>query len=353
MLVREEILRLPGYAYTGYEAEVKLDQNEAAEDLPPTLKSALFDKLQTVPLHRYPDLDAKRLRRSIAAHFKWPENGVVVSGGSNTLIRCLTIAGAIGRSVVSVKPTFPIYSDQARVLGAQLFEVPLKPDFSLPLDELRVTLEQHAGVIFLANPAAPTGNKFSQGQLEELLQVTSKNWIFVIDEAYHQFAGTSALPLVAQYPHVVSLRTFSKAYGLGGLRIGFALAQPELATEIRKVVMPFSVSSLQVMAAETVLELDDFFKKRVATTISERERVSEALKGLNLRTYPSVTNFILFSVPNPAYVFETLLTKGVLIRRQDHIKGLEGALRVTIGSKDQNNRFLESLRIVLGEESYG
>ena len=196
MPVRDEIDRLPGYTYKEYDAEVKLDQNEAPEDLPANLKSAIFEKLKTVPLHRYPQLGATDLQRTIATYFNWPDDGIVVAGGSNILIRSLIIAGAIGRSVVSVKPTFPIYSDQARILGTELYEVPLNPDFSLPLAELRDTLASHTGVIFLANPAAPTGNLFTQKKVEELLEITSKNWIFVIDEAYHQSAGTSALPFI-------------------------------------------------------------------------------------------------------------------------------------------------------------
>lgn len=352
MPVRDEIDRLPGYTYKEYDAEVKLDQNEAPEDLPANLKSAIFEKLKTVPLHRYPQLGATDLQRTIATYFNWPDDGIVVAGGSNILIRSLIIAGAIGRSVVSVKPTFPIYSDQARILGTELYEVPLNPDFSLPLAELRDTLVSHTGVIFLANPAAPTGNLFTQKKVEELLEITSKNWIFVIDEAYHQFAGTSALPLVERYPHVVSLRTLSKAYGLAGCRIGFALAQPSLATQIAKVGMPFSVSSLQVITAQTVLEQDAFFKDRLKTTIAERQRVINRLNHLNLQTFPSVTNFVLFRVSNPGQVFEGLLNEGVLIRRQDHLDGLRGALRVTIGSKAQNDRFLEALSLVLGGKVY-
>jgi histidinol-phosphate aminotransferase len=352
MLVRDEIRSLPNYSYKSRSAEVKLDQNESPEEIPDSIKTALLTKMQTVPFHRYPDLGTEQLRRAIGKRFDWPESGVVVSGGSNVLIRAVAIAGGIGRSIVSVKPTFPIYADQARQLSANLVEIPLNSDFSLPIKQLSIPLAKHIGVFFLANPAAPTGNSFHPDEVEELARLTANRWIFVIDEAYHQFAGISALPLVKKYPHVVSLRTFSKAYGLAGLRVGFALAQPELVAELSKIIMPFSVSTLQVIAAETALELEDLFSERLETTISERTRVSAGLKDLGLNPYPSATNFILFRVPDAGSVFRGLLHHGILIRRQDHLERLEGALRVTVGTPNQNDHFLKALNIVLGGESH-
>ena len=353
MAVREEIRRLSKYRYSERRADVKLDQNESPDDLPEVVKKALLARLADVPFHRYPELDARHLRCRIAEKVGWSEEGVVVAGGSNVLIRSAVIAAGIGRKVLTVRPNFPVYADQARQLAAELVELPLGRDFELPMEQLEGEIASGEGVLFLANPAAPTGNLFGPDRIERIAERTARRWVFVIDEAYHQFAGTSSLPLVERYSHVVSLRTFSKAFGLGGVRIGYALAQPGLAAELQKTVMPFSVSGLQVAAAEAALGLDHLVRERVEATRTERSRISSRLAALGLHPYPSETNFILFRVEDPEGVFEGLLRHGVLIRRQDHLAGLEGSLRVTVGRRDENDRFLEALEAVVGGNAGG
>ena len=347
MNLRPDILAAPAYHFTPRAQTVKLDQNESPYDLPADLKERVMARLALVPFNRYPDVDARGVRAKLAELHDWPKAGVVVTGGSNVLIQALVTAAGLGRSVLTVAPTFSVYPLQARLQGARLVECPLGEDFALPVEALKRELQQGEGVFFLANPAAPTGNLFTEAALLELAEASRDNWLFVVDEAYHQFSGSDATPLVREYPHVVSLRTLSKAFGLGGVRLGYGLMQRDLAEQVQKTVMPFSVSALQLAVAETVLAAPEYAARYVDEAQRERQRVFATLQTLpDVTPYPSSTNFILFKVPDAARVFDGLLRRDVVVRRQDHLPGLSGCLRVSVSTPAQNDVFLAALGAV-------
>lgn len=349
MNLRPDILAAPAYHFTPRVQPVKLDQNESPYDLPTDLKERILKRLERTAFNRYPDIDAASLKIKLAALYDWPETGVLVAGGSNVLIQALVTAAGLGRTVLTVAPTFPVYGLQAGLQSARLVECPLQDAFALPLEGLKRELRSGEGVFFLANPAAPTGNLFREEALLELARASQEGWLFVIDEAYHQFSGSDAMELVRRYPHVISLRTFSKAFGLGGVRLGYALMQSALAEQLQKVVMPFSVSALQIAVAETVLGAPDYTQVYIEEAKRERERMFVALQSLpGVAPFPSSANFILFKVPDAAHVFEALLKRGVVVRRQDHLTGLTGCLRVSVGTPAQNSTFLEALSAVVG-----
>ena len=356
MNIRPEIKQVPAYNFAAKDAAIKLDQNESPYDLPPDLKAQVLARLSDTAFNRYPELAAQTLAAELADLNDWSPGGVIVTGGSNILIQALVTAAGTGRQVLTVAPTFSVYPLQARLQGAELVEVPLAPDFSLPLDALLDKLAAGGGVFFLANPAAPTANLFLEDALQVLAAASAADWLFVIDEAYHQFSGTSALNLVEQYPHAISLRTLSKAFGLGGVRLGYGVMQPELAVQLQKVIMPFSVSALQLAAGEVVLANPDFVQGRVDEALGERARVMAFLKGLPGATpFTSETNFILFRVADAGAVYEELLARGILIRRQDHLPGLSGCLRVSIGAPPENDAFMVALEQlnILKEAAHG
>lgn len=341
MSVRSSVRAAAKYHFTARPARIKLDQNESPYDLSPELKAAVFDKLQQLSWNRYSELAAESLRSAIARFHDWDEAGVVVSGGSNVLIQAYVAACGLEQRVLTVKPTFAVYAEQARLLAAPLTEIPLTEDFSLPLPLLERELQAGPGVFFLANPAAPTGNVHPRAEIAALLQAARPDWTVVIDEAYHQFSATDLLPLIRQHPHSASLRTFSKAFGLGGVRLGYTLTHPEIAENIQKMLLPFSVSALQVATGLTVLEHADEVRARAQATIAERKKVQNALAALkNVTVYPSQTNFLLFKVPDAAAFFAALLEGGILVRRQDHLPGLSGCLRVSMGTPEENDAFI-------------
>lgn len=353
MVIREEVRRLPPYRFTPHAQPVKLDQNEAPDDAP-ELARAVAERVAQAALNRYPALHPVELERALAERHGWPADGVVVANGSNVLIQAAAVAAGLGRSALTVSPTFAIYSSQARLLGIDLVEVPLGPGHAFPEEGLTAALEGRAGVVFLADPAAPTGNALDAGALERFARAAhaTGRWLTVIDEAYAEFAGIDHSALARELPSVVLLRTLSKAAGLAGARLGYALAAPEVAAELRKVLLPFCVSALQVAAGLTVLERPELIEARVAAARSERERLAAALSRLpGVEVFPSVTNFVLFRVPDAARVHAGLLERGVVIRRQDHLPGLDGCLRVSVGLPGENDAFLAAIEGVLVAEA--
>jgi histidinol-phosphate aminotransferase len=348
MSVRRAVAALAPYHFTPHQEPIKLDQNESPYDLPEALKARVLARLAETPFNRYPELTAPSLRAKLGRYHNWPAEGIVISNGSNVLIQALVTTAALGGRVLSVEPTFSVYRLQAALQDAR-FEAPLLgPGFSLPLAELLQRLQGEAGVLFLANPAAPTGNLFAEADLRTLANA-SRDWLFVIDEAYHQYANSSALPLVNDFSHVISLRTFSKAFGLGGVRLGYALMHPELAAQVQKTLLPFSISALQLTVAEVLLDDAEFIERilpeRLEETRAERARVLAELQQLpGITPYPSETNFILLRCEDAAGIYHGLLRAGIVVRRQDHLPQLAGCLRVSIGAPQDNDAFITALR---------
>jgi histidinol-phosphate aminotransferase len=349
--VRQAVLDSPDYPFDPVTAPIKLDQNESFADFPAELKALAFERAQQLPWHRYTDLHAEGLGASIGAYEGWPASGVVVTTGSNVLISLLIQLCAIGGRVVTVKPNFALYALDARLLGASLTEVPLLADHSLDLQALTEALASSPGasetslpkgVVYIPRPHAPTGSLCAMQDLESLA-LASEGWLLVVDEAYHQFAGVHAQDLARRYPHVVLMRTFSKAWGLAGLRLGYVLASSEVAAQLRKLVPPFGVSLLQSVTAQVALEHHSYMVQRVAQTVQERDRVFAALQQHpEWHVYPSHANFLLVRTPDAGVAHARLLQQGVLVRRQDKLHGLGGCFRVTVGTPPENTAFLRA-----------
>jgi histidinol-phosphate aminotransferase len=344
MAIRPDVEALPAYRFQALEAAVKLDQNESPWDLPEPLRSRALARVARAELHRYPAMHADGVAARIAEFEGWPVEGVVVANGSNVLIQALVIAAGLGRRVLSVAPSFSLYALQARLMGAELREVPLGAAFELPLEGLLRELAEGHGVHFLAAPMAPTGNAVSEGDVWTLARAGASAWLTVIDEAYGPFAGSDFSAVVRDVPGAVSLRTCSKAFGMGGVRLGYALADPDLAVHLRKAVLPFTVSALQSALVETVLEDPTYVRARVERIVAERDRVGAALQALpGIEVFPSVTNFVLVRVADAAAVHAGLLERGIVVRRQDHLPGLRGCLRVSVGTTEENDALVAAL----------
>ncbi|MCU0761560.1 MAG: histidinol-phosphate aminotransferase family protein [Hydrogenophaga sp.] len=355
--IRAAVRTSPDYPFDLVAAPVKLDQNEASADFPAALKALALERIQRLPWHRYTDLNAEGLCAAIARHEGWDPAGVVVTTGSNVLIALLIQLSAIGGRVVTVKPNFALYALDARLLGAALTEVPLNDRHSIDVEALAAVLAGTVpaaegeeggvaappkGVVYLPRPHAPTGSVCGLDELERLAQL-SAGWLLVVDEAYHQFADSNAEDLARRHPNVVLLRTFSKAWGLAGLRLGYALTSSAVASQLRKLAPPFGVSLLQSECAHVALEHSSYMVERVRQTVLERERLFNALVRHPLwQVYPSQGNFLLVRTPDAAKAHADLLGQGVLVRRQDKLHGLQGCFRVTVGSPEDNTRFLRA-----------
>jgi len=343
--IRRAVIDSPEYPFAPVDAPVKLDQNEAPEDFPAELKTEVLLRLQTTPWHRYPDLNAETLCDAIAAYEDWTPTGVVVTTGSNVLIALLTQIAGIGKRVITVKPSFALYALDATLLDAKLTELPLRDDLSVDMASIISEIQQASdpesrGLVYLPQPQAPTGVMISMADIEALLQASS-GWLVVLDEAYCQFSDADCKSIARTYPNVVLLRTFSKAWGLAGVRLGYALTSEAIARQVKKMAPPFAVSVLQTVAVQVALENPAYMLERVRTIIRERERIYEALLGhAGWQVYRSAANFILIRTPNAAHAYAQLLSRGVLVRRQDKLHGLAGCIRVTVGTSAENDAFL-------------
>jgi histidinol-phosphate aminotransferase len=329
------------YPYTKHEARVKLDQNESPEDFPAELKARALERLAKLPWNRYPELHAEDVRAAVARHEGWPEEGVVLSPGSNLLVLALAEAAA---SVLDTSPAFPYYRGAAQASATPYRSVRLGPAFELPLSGLLAELDRAPGTLFVPSPHGPTGRLFEAKDLEALAaKAREKDALLVVDEAYHDFAGSDARPLARANPNVALLRTFSKAWCLGGIRAGYLLAAPGVAAVARALIPPFCVPAHTGAILLAALESPGYVAPLVARVRAERDRLFAGLSRHPRWTpYPSASNFILVRTPDAAAAHAKLLAAGVLVRRQDHYAGLEGCIRVTVGTPEENDLLLSA-----------
>jgi histidinol-phosphate aminotransferase len=336
---KPHLAEIEDYPYRKVDAAIKLDQNEAPEDLPADIKARALDRLAKLPWNRYPELHAEDVRAAIARHESWPEDGIVLAPGSNLLVMALAAAA---RSVLSTAPAFPYYQGAAVAAGTPFQPVALGDGFALPADQLLRALEGPPGVLFLPNPHAPTGRLFEQGEVERLAaKARERAWLLVVDEAYHAFAGSDARPLARANDHVAILRTFSKSWSLGGVRSGYLLGSRRVAQVAQALLPPFCIPAHTTAILLTVLESPGYVAPLVERIRAERARLLGALAHHpTWRAHPSAANFILVRTPDAKAAYEHLLARGILVRRQDHYQGLAGCIRISVGSSEENDRLL-------------
>jgi histidinol-phosphate aminotransferase len=346
-LIRKEVRKLKGYHLSQPAHRIKLNQNESPRDLPPALKDKVLDRLRSAAWNRYPTPFCDPLRAKIAEIEGWTPEGVVVSGGSNVLIQALVVASAVGGMILTVAPGFSLYEIEGKLFGNRVVQVPLKKGgFAFPRDTFLKRMKAvRPRVIFLANPNAPTGNLFPE---EDLLAVLAEApGLVVIDEAYYPFSGQTMAGHLKKFKNLVIVRTLSKAYSLGGVRLGYLLADPEVAGGCLKVILPFSVGILSQTVGEAVLEDPGYVSGIVTEIIEGREMIYGGLKGMKgLTVFPSSANYVLFQCPGAGQVFAGLVEKGILIRNVS-TKGLPNALRVSVGTREENRAFLDAMASIL------
>ncbi len=351
-LLKPSVRSLAPYTLEAPVTARKLNQNEAPADLPPHLKAEVLARAADVPWHRYPDFAPMELARTIAARHDWDPAGVLVGNGSNEVIQAtLAVSVGEGDAVVAPAPTFALYRLLTGVAGGRYVPVPLGPGFGYDVDALiAAAREERARVVVLNSPNNPTGSALPSGAVEQILAGTGA--LVVCDEAYQEFGGPSAIPLLRQSPRVVVLRTFSKAMGLAGLRFGYALAHPAVAREIAKAKLPYNVNAITLAAAEVALEQHERFEARVRHIVAERERLAPRLAALRgVEVFPSQANFLLlrFQEVAPQAVFTRLVEEaGILVRDVSRGPGLAGCLRVSIGTPADNDAVLAALVKILG-----
>ncbi len=328
---------------------VKLASNENPFGPPPGALEAISKT--TAELNRYPDPAAFELRKALADRFKVRPEEIVLGNGSNEIIDLLVKACLCpGEEALMSEPSFLMYEKYVTAAGGKAVKVPLR-DFRHDLKAIAEHISEKTRLIFLDNPHNPTGSIITQEEFSIWHQGLRQELVIVIDEAYGEFVDDPYVlkPLVFKEasPPVVLLRTFSKAYGLAGLRVGYGIMKEQLARVLNAIRQPFNVNTLAQVAARAALEDEAYLSKVLETTRAERRKLEATLKRLGLHPYPSQANFILVDLGQPARpIYEALLKRGVIVRSMEAY-GFPNCLRISIGTPQENEIFLAKLEEVL------
>ena len=345
--VKKGILELSPYSVPHYECPVKLDGNESPFLLPNEVLEIVISEIRKIPINRYPDPEARSVREKISKLTGFSLDGIAIGNGSDELIGTImaTFSGGTRRVLYPV-PTFSMYRITGTAFGLELFEVELDDRFDIDISEtIKEIKKKNPDLIFLASPNNPTGNRFSDTSIFEILD--QSKGIVVLDEAYCDFAGRTFLNLIQKYENLIVLRSMSKV-GFAGIRMGILFGRSEIVVEINKVRLPYNVNSLTQRTAEVIFDNVGFVSENVQLITRERDRVFKVLKLISsIEAFPSDANFILFRVNDADRIFKELLRKGILIRNFNSPGRLENCLRVTIGTPEENDAFLRALGEVL------
>lgn len=328
----------------------KLASNENPLGPPESAVDAM--KLAAGKVSLYPDADAYELRAALAKYHDVKMNQIIFGDGSNELLKLLSLAFLEpGDEIIMPKPSFGEYARTAMVCGATAKAIPLTEDYVVDLPAMVGAIGSKTKMIYICNPNNPTGTVVDKRLLKQLMH-RMDDIIVVMDEAYFEFVNDENSPdgvaFFKEYPNVVALRTFSKAYGLAGLRVGYGICNEYIAAAINKVREPFNVNSLAQVAALAALNDKEYLRKSVEYNAVEREFLYTELKKRGFQVVPSQTNFMLFDVVRDCVdVFRGLLRKGIIVRSAD-IFGYPTKIRLSVGLRKENEAFLKALEEYMG-----
>lgn len=345
----EEVQRELGLAEV-----VKLASNENPLGPSPLVREALAGAAGQV--HFYPDGSSYRLRNMLAERYGVDSAGILPGNGSNELIQQLALAFLNpGDHVVAPVPSFPRYVPLARMMDARAAEVGLTGD-RVDLKAMREAVTDRTRIIYICNPNNPTGTIVTRAEMDAFLAAVPDDCLVVLDEAYFEYVEDPQYPDGLDYlkggdRRIVVLRTFSKCFGLAGLRVGYAVADPAVITVLERVREPFNVNALAQLAALAALRDGDHLEQVLSTNSREKRFLYREFERLEIPYVPSEANFILFDAGHDERaVFHKMLRRGVIIRGGF---GYETRLRVSIGTRDQNERFIRALEKVIEEDLNG
>ncbi|NLL05522.1 MAG: histidinol-phosphate transaminase [Clostridiaceae bacterium] len=350
-LIRPELKGFMPYTTNQANYRVKLDANESPFDLPMSVRKKLADIIMEGPgLNLYPDTESIELRKTLSAHWGVDMEGIVVGTGSDQLIQVLinTFVGK-GDRVVCPAPSFGMYKIDTIIGGGTAVEVELKEEnnFEYEIEEfIQTAINEEAKLVILCTPNNPTGNLLSLRCIEKIC-INCPKTVIAVDEAYAEFADESAASLLPRFENLIVLRTLSKAYGLAGIRCGYSLSNKAMAEELSKVKPPYNISSLSQLVAQLVFEARGEIESQIKYLTEQRAYLSRELEKFDgVRIYPSGANYILVKLPNANEVAKELERRGILVRSySDPV--LSKYIRISVGTKEQNDILLEELKSII------
>ncbi|MDQ3804498.1 MAG: histidinol-phosphate transaminase [Acidobacteriota bacterium] len=344
--IRPNVRGLRAYTLAAERASVKINQNENPFEAPDSFKQEVLRRFGERAWARYPDFTPASLREKLAAFAGWTPGGVAAGNGSNELLQAaLMVTVGEGKRVLLAEPTFLLYRQLVTVFGGEALGVPLDEGLGFDVDALARAVEaEQPDVTIICSPNNPTGCVIPHEDLARLL-AAARGLVFV-DEAYHEFSGQTAVPLLKDFDNLVVFRTFSKAMAMAALRVGYMLASEELAREIGKAVLPYNLNVFSQTAAEVALDYQAELRRHVLKIVEERGRVFENLNRIGgLWPVASRANFMVVrSGLDPRHVFRELLARDILARDVSGYPMLRDYFRVSVGTPAENDKLIEALK---------
>jgi histidinol-phosphate aminotransferase len=331
---------------------VKLNFNENLYMPRAKLVALLKEVAEECDLRLYPQEEEEKLREAITEYLRLPQGCVAVGNSSDEVMDRITrLFLERGDQAVTFAPTFSVFRYCVKYQGAEYVSVPLRKGFTLDVEAMRAAFTPEAKLLYLCSPNNPTGNQLERGEVEAVFEEFAG--IVMVDEAYEEYADYSLVPLIDKYENLVVLRTFSKAFGLAGLRLGYAVANPTLAKAVNKIPAPYAINTVTLTMGRKLLEDVGVVREAVTALKAERGKLINELNATRgVEAFDSRANFVLFNMSKPYEdVYLSLLKKGIIIKKLGKLLMYENCLRATVGLPEMNAKLLKALREYLGDET--
>ena len=346
--VRPDLEAMAPYVSPQMPARYRMNTNETPYAPPAGLVDEVSDGIRNVALNRYPDRDAVDLFDALSRHVSWPRDGLWVANGSNEVFMHLFLGfGGPERSTLLFEPTYSVHSLIPRIAQTRVVQQDRSKDFTIDLDAALEAIDrERPEIVIVCSPNNPTGMCEPLDTTRALLERAPG--IVVVDEAYIEFgdASKSVRPLLDEYENLVLVKTFSKAWRLAGVRIGYMLAAPSLMEALARVRLPYHLSAITQLVGVAALRHSRETLELVGAIARERDRIIAGLEEVGIVHHPSDANFVLFAVKDAGKVWSELLDRGVLVRRYADDPRLGNCLRVTAGLPEETDAFLDAIREV-------
>jgi histidinol-phosphate aminotransferase len=355
--VRDDLAELPGYHSPQLDVQHRLNTNESPEPPPDGFRDAVTQRVAELDWNRYPDRAATELRTKLADHHRRDNaeitaDNIFVANGSNEVLQTIMLAwGGPGRSILTFEPTYAMHGQIARVTGTGVIEIERHENFTIDADQAIAALEAHRPIVtFLCSPNNPTGMVEPPELVQRVLDTVSDFGLVVVDEAYAQFSDWSALELFDEDRPLIITRTFSKTWAMAAARLGYLIAPSWVNERLGTAILPYHLDAVSQAAGSAALDFEAEMDARVARMVEQRGAVQAGLGELGIDFWPSQSNFVLFRAPDGdgGTLWQQLVDRGVLVRNCSSWPRLDGCLRITIGTNDENRAFLDALAAILG-----
>ena len=348
-MIKESVSSKKIYQLPKVDYKIKLNQNENPYDLPEEIKSKILQEISKQNWNRYPELGSLGLRKKISKELEIDSKSIMAGNGSNEImLAIMTTLLEPGKMMLTISPTFSLYSHYGQILGAEVETIPLQKDFQFPINELILKSSgKNVALTILCSPNNPTGNGISEDNLINILK--SSNGFVLVDEAYFDFSEQDFSNLINQFDNLIITRTFSKAFAFSFGRFGYGLANPKFVREVYKVLLPYNLGGFSEIAASIFLENKNLLNPIIFEIKQERESLYKKLKKIEkISVSPSNANFLLIEPKcESRWLFEELIKEGILVRNVSNYSGLGNHLRISIGKPEENKILIEVLKKIL------